>query len=117
MGLAATYLCKRYFGKGSNDGGPKVEEMEHVEPVWSLLTHIYAFDVSDYILCLKALDLDGHEKIVSEAMKRAGRRPVTSLSVEKICFAKMSAKSAISPTYFAKFFFSTPKVEQQWWHV
>jgi hypothetical protein len=31
MGLAATYVCKQYFGKGSNDGGPEVEEVEHVE--------------------------------------------------------------------------------------
>jgi hypothetical protein len=43
MGLAATYLCKRYFGKGNNDGRPGVEEVEHVESLWSLLTHIYAF--------------------------------------------------------------------------
>ncbi|XP_059428585.1 phenylalanine N-monooxygenase-like [Corylus avellana] len=37
--------------------------------LWSLLNHIYAFAVSDYIPCLRALDLDGHEKIVSEAMR------------------------------------------------
>jgi phenylalanine N-monooxygenase len=60
---------KRYFGKGSNDGGPGVEEVEHVESLWSLLTHIYAFAVSDYIPCLRVLDLDGHEKIVSKAMR------------------------------------------------
>ncbi|KAE8076181.1 hypothetical protein FH972_014845 [Carpinus fangiana] len=52
-----------------NDGGPGVEEVEHVESLWSLLTHIYAFAVSNYIPCLKALDLDGHGKMVSEAMR------------------------------------------------
>jgi phenylalanine N-monooxygenase len=60
---------KQYFRKGSNDGGPEVEEVEHVESLWSLLTHIYAFVVSDYIPCLRALDLDGHEKMVSEAIR------------------------------------------------
>jgi phenylalanine N-monooxygenase len=43
--------------------------VEHVESLWSLLTHIYAFAVSDYIPCLRVLDLDGHEKIVSKAMR------------------------------------------------
>ena len=60
---------KRYFRKGSSDGGPGVEEVEHVESLWRLLTHIYAYAVSDYIPCLRALDLDGHEKMVSEAMR------------------------------------------------
>jgi phenylalanine N-monooxygenase len=60
---------KRYFGKGSNDGGPGIEEVEYIESLWSLLNHIYAFAVSDYIPCSRALDLDGHEKIVSEAMR------------------------------------------------
>jgi phenylalanine N-monooxygenase len=50
--------------------------VEHVELLWSLLTHIYAFAMLDCIPCLKALDLDGHEKMVSEAMSRTGRRPV-----------------------------------------
>ncbi|KAE8076196.1 hypothetical protein FH972_014860 [Carpinus fangiana] len=52
---------KRYFGKGSNDGGLGVEVVGHVESLWSLLTHIYAFVMLDYIPCLKVLDLDGHE--------------------------------------------------------
>ncbi|KAE8076178.1 hypothetical protein FH972_014842 [Carpinus fangiana] len=60
---------KRYFGKGSNDGGPGVEEVEYIESLWTLLNHICAFAVSDYIPCSRALDLDGHEKIVSEAMR------------------------------------------------
>jgi phenylalanine N-monooxygenase len=60
---------KRYFGKGSKDGGPGVEEVEHVESLLSLLTHSYAFAVSDYLPCLRMLDLDGHEKIVIEAMR------------------------------------------------
>jgi phenylalanine N-monooxygenase len=53
----------------------------HVESLWSLLTHIYAFAMLDYIPCLKVLDLDGHEKMVSEAISRTGCRPVMSVSV------------------------------------
>ncbi|GLT55161.1 hypothetical protein SLA2020_283060 [Shorea laevis] len=60
---------KRYFGKGGKDGGPGFEEVEHLESLWTLLAHIYAFAVSDYIPWLRALDLDGHEKIVTEAMR------------------------------------------------
>ena len=71
---------KRYFRKGSNDGESKVEEVEHVESFWSLLTHINAFAMLEYIPCLKVPNLDGHEKMVSEAMSRAGRRPVMSVS-------------------------------------
>ena len=73
---------KRYFKKGSNDGGPKVEVVGHVESLWSLLNHIYAFAMLDYIPRLKVLDLNGHEKMVSEAMSRAGRRPGLEGSIE-----------------------------------
>jgi hypothetical protein len=72
---------KRYFGKGINDGWPRVEVVGRVESLWSLLTHIYAFAMLGYIPCLKVLDLDGHEKMVSEAMSRTGRRLTMSESV------------------------------------
>ncbi|KAG6666717.1 tryptophan N-monooxygenase CYP79A68-like [Carya illinoinensis] len=60
---------RRYFGKGKKDGGPGVEEVEHVESLFTILIHLNAFALSDYLPCLTALDLDGHGKIVSEAMK------------------------------------------------
>jgi hypothetical protein len=83
---------KRYFGKGSNDGGPIVEKVEHVELPWSLLTHIYAFAMLDCIPCLKALDLDGHEKMVSKAMSRTERRPIMLVLIEKILFRQNVCK-------------------------
>ncbi|XP_041014058.1 tryptophan N-monooxygenase CYP79A68-like [Juglans microcarpa x Juglans regia] len=77
--LAARHYCgnvirkmifnRRYFGKGKKDGGPGVEEVEHIESLFTILVHLNAFAVSDYLPCLTPLDLDGHEKIVSEAMK------------------------------------------------
>ena len=59
----------RYFGKGSEDGGPGFEEEEHVSLLFAMLLRIYAFCVSDYFPWLRTLDLDGHQKMVCEAMK------------------------------------------------
>lgn len=59
----------RYFGKGREDEWPGFEEMEHVDSIFDLLNYIYAFSVSDYMPCLRGLDLDGHEKNVKEALK------------------------------------------------
>ncbi|KAK8468647.1 hypothetical protein PHAVU_006G078800 [Phaseolus vulgaris] len=58
----------RYFGEAREDGGPGFEEVEHVDSIFDLLNYIYSFSVSDYMPCLRALDLDGHEKKVKEAL-------------------------------------------------
>ena len=62
-------LNTRYFGEGKKDGGPGVEEEEHVEALFTILAHAYAFCLSDYFPWVRPLDLDGHEKKVSQAMK------------------------------------------------
>ncbi|KRG98134.1 hypothetical protein GLYMA_18G052200v4 [Glycine max] len=59
----------RYFGKGREDEWPGFEEMEHVDSIFDLLNYIYAFSVSDYMPCLRGLDLDGQEKKVKEALR------------------------------------------------
>ncbi|XVF24344.1 hypothetical protein REPUB_Repub13aG0119800 [Reevesia pubescens] len=62
---------ERYFGEGRKDGGPGYEvEEEHVESVlFTVLIHLYSFILSDYVPWLRPLDLEGREKIVSEAMR------------------------------------------------
>ena len=60
---------KRYFGKGRDDGGPGEEEEEHVQAILTFILHIYAFSISDYLPWLEWLDLDGHKRKVSEAIK------------------------------------------------
>ncbi|KAE8721596.1 Tryptophan N-monooxygenase 1 [Hibiscus syriacus] len=60
---------RRNFGEGRKDGGPGREEVEHVESLFTVLNHLYSFALSDYIPWLRPLDLEGHEKIVSEAMR------------------------------------------------
>ncbi|GMI90027.1 cytochrome p450 79a2 [Hibiscus trionum] len=60
---------RRNFGKGRKDGGPGHEEVEHVESLFTVLNHLYSFILSDYIPWLRPLDLEGHEKIVSAAMR------------------------------------------------
>ncbi|KAK9159291.1 hypothetical protein Scep_005865 [Stephania cephalantha] len=58
---------RRYFGDGREDGGPGFEEEEYVGAIVTVLFLLNAFCVSDYMPCLRWLDLDGHEK----QMKRA----------------------------------------------
>ncbi|XP_065847660.1 phenylalanine N-monooxygenase CYP79D16-like [Euphorbia lathyris] len=60
---------RRSFPEGKNDGGPSFEDEEHVDAVFAMLAHIYAFSVSDYLPCLEGLDLDCHGKIMKEANK------------------------------------------------
>ncbi|KAA8543653.1 hypothetical protein F0562_021601 [Nyssa sinensis] len=59
---------KRFFGKGMADGGPGVEEEEHLEGLFTILEYLNSFSVSDYIPWLRRLDLDGHEKIMKKAV-------------------------------------------------
>ncbi|GKG18226.1 hypothetical protein Tco_0372524, partial [Tanacetum coccineum] len=59
----------RYFGKGSTDGGPGDEEIEHVNSCFKILSYTYAFSVTDYIPWLRwRTDFDGHEKILRNAI-------------------------------------------------
>ncbi|KAK7290350.1 hypothetical protein RIF29_04696 [Crotalaria pallida] len=58
----------RNFGKGMEDGGPGLEEVEYLDAIFTLLKYIYGFRVSDFIPCLRGLDLDGHESEVKKAM-------------------------------------------------
>ncbi|KAE8668511.1 Phenylalanine N-monooxygenase [Hibiscus syriacus] len=62
-----TMFNRRNFGEGRTDG-PGREEVEHVESLFTVLNHLYSA-LSDYIPWLRPLDLEGHEKIVSEAMR------------------------------------------------
>ncbi|KAK8551037.1 hypothetical protein V6N13_119530 [Hibiscus sabdariffa] len=66
-------FSRRYFGKGSEDGGPGFEEEEHVSAVFTILGYLYSFCVSDYIPRLRGLDLDGHEKVMKEALRVIGK--------------------------------------------
>ncbi|KAK2453930.1 isoleucine N-monooxygenase [Trifolium repens] len=63
------FFNTRYFGKGMKDGGPGVEEVEHVDAVFMLLNYIFAFSTSDYIPWLRLLDLDGHKGKIKNAMR------------------------------------------------
>ncbi|KAF8398704.1 hypothetical protein HHK36_014561 [Tetracentron sinense] len=41
---------KRFFGEGSKDRGPSVEEEEYVDALFTILSLLYTFCVSDYML-------------------------------------------------------------------
>ncbi|KAE8655296.1 Isoleucine N-monooxygenase 2 [Hibiscus syriacus] len=66
-------FSRRYFGEGKEDGGPGFEEEEHVSAVFTILAYLYSFCVSDYMPRLRRLDLDGHEKVMKEALRIIGK--------------------------------------------
>ncbi|KAF2598336.1 hypothetical protein F2Q68_00007096 [Brassica cretica] len=49
------------------------EEIEHVDSLFTVVTHLYAFALSDYVPWLRFLDLEGHEKVVSGAMRNISK--------------------------------------------
>ncbi|XP_022891728.1 isoleucine N-monooxygenase 2-like [Olea europaea var. sylvestris] len=61
-------FSRRFFGEGAENGGPGFEEKEHVDALHSVLHHMYAFWISDYVPWLRSLDIDGHEKIIKNSM-------------------------------------------------
>ncbi|KAL7081051.1 hypothetical protein ACP275_14G015800 [Erythranthe tilingii] len=58
----------RFFGAGMEDGGPGLEEREHVDGLFTILRHLYGFAIADYVPCLEIFDFDGYKKILSNAL-------------------------------------------------
>lgn len=74
------------FGKNrQEDGGAGIEEEEHVEALFTVLSLVYAFGVSDYIPNLRWMDLDGHEKIMKRAIRVFNKyqEPIIDERIEK----------------------------------
>ncbi|XP_002274698.2 tryptophan N-monooxygenase CYP79A68 [Vitis vinifera] len=61
-------FSRRYFGEVRKDGGPGLEEEEHVNSLFTSLAYLYSFSPSDYLPCLRVFDLDGHETMVKDAL-------------------------------------------------
>ncbi|KAK9167937.1 hypothetical protein Syun_000077 [Stephania yunnanensis] len=62
-------LKSMVFNKRSFNGdGSEEEDQEYVEAIRTALSLINAFCVSDYMPCLRWLDLDGHEKMMKQAV-------------------------------------------------
>ncbi|KAL3728876.1 hypothetical protein ACJRO7_033461 [Eucalyptus globulus] len=78
-------FSKRYFGQGRQDGGPTIDEEQHVDALFNALNYLYAFCVSDYFPFLKGLDLDGHEKEVEESARtlRTLHEPIISERIKR----------------------------------
>lgn len=62
------FFNKRFFGEGMEDGGPGAEEVEHVEALFTILSYLFAFSLSDYIPWMRNFDIDSHEKILRTAV-------------------------------------------------
>ncbi|RVW42370.1 Valine N-monooxygenase 1 [Vitis vinifera] len=66
--ITSMMFSRRYFGEGRKDGGPGLEEEEHVNSLFTSLAYLYSFSPSDYLPCLRVFDLDGHETMVKDAL-------------------------------------------------
>ncbi|XP_047330097.1 isoleucine N-monooxygenase 1-like [Impatiens glandulifera] len=78
--IAAQHFCanmmrnmifsKRFFGKGTENGGPGIEEEEHMAGIFNILKSLYNFCISDYFPFLQhRIDLDGNEKFMRQAVE------------------------------------------------
>lgn len=61
-------FSERFFGPGMDDGGPGLEEREHVDGLFTILSFVYGFAIADFFPWLESLDLDGHKKIITNAI-------------------------------------------------
>ncbi|CAA2964107.1 isoleucine N-monooxygenase 2-like [Olea europaea subsp. europaea] len=61
-------FSKSYFGKGMEDGGPGTEEEEHIEAIFSILSHLYSFSIADYVSWLEIFDFDGYKGKLKKAI-------------------------------------------------
>nr|GMD48027.1 isoleucine N-monooxygenase 2-like [Ipomoea batatas] len=60
---------KRYFGSGTEDGGPGAVDEELVEALFTILRYLYGFGVGDCIGWLSVFDIDGHKSMIRKALK------------------------------------------------
>ncbi|KAG9453315.1 hypothetical protein H6P81_006219 [Aristolochia fimbriata] len=87
---------ERYLGKGREDGGPGVEEVEYVEAIFDALANLYAFCVSDYTPCLKWLDSKRHA-VLKKAMDTINKYhdPVIDRRLKEYWMSSTSTESVL----------------------
>lgn len=62
-------FSERFLGKGMEDGGPGFEEREYVAGLFKILEFLNGFAVADCVPWLEVFDLDGHKRIMRNAVK------------------------------------------------
>nr|GMC79312.1 isoleucine N-monooxygenase 1-like [Ipomoea batatas] len=62
-------FSKRYFKAGAEDGGPGVEDEEHIDATFGVLDLLYSFGISDFFPWLRMFDLEGHRKAIQKAVE------------------------------------------------
>nr|GLL24515.1 isoleucine N-monooxygenase 2-like [Ipomoea trifida] len=62
-------FSKRYFKAGTEDGGPGVEDEEHIDATFGVLDLLYSFGISDFFPWLKMFDLEGHRKAIQKVVE------------------------------------------------
>ncbi|KAL0367495.1 UNVERIFIED_CONTAM: Phenylalanine N-monooxygenase CYP79D16 [Sesamum radiatum] len=51
------------------DGGPGLEENEHLHGIFTILKYVYGLGIADYLPWLEVFDLDGHKTVLQNAIK------------------------------------------------
>ncbi|KAL0368042.1 UNVERIFIED_CONTAM: Phenylalanine N-monooxygenase CYP79D16 [Sesamum calycinum] len=94
--IAALHYCsnvmrklmfsKRFFGTGMEDGGPGLEEEEHVDGLFTILRYLYGFAIADYLPWLEGFDLDGktEEDLLDVLINLKDSKNNLLLSIEEI---------------------------------
>ncbi|KAL0346649.1 UNVERIFIED_CONTAM: Isoleucine N-monooxygenase 1 [Sesamum calycinum] len=62
-------FSKRFFGVGTEDGAPGMEEKEHVDGLFTILKYLYGFAPADHLPWLEVFDLDGCKRIIKDAIQ------------------------------------------------
>ncbi|PIN07889.1 Cytochrome P450 CYP2 subfamily [Handroanthus impetiginosus] len=60
---------KRFFGAEMEDGGPGMQDEEHMDALFTTVFHVYAFAIADYVPWLEVFDLDGYKKTLKNSIK------------------------------------------------
>ncbi|XP_047308914.1 tyrosine N-monooxygenase-like [Impatiens glandulifera] len=60
---------KRFFGEGTENEGPGVEEEEYMAGIFTILKCVYNFSISDYFPFVQRMDLDGNVKRTRQAIE------------------------------------------------
>ncbi|KAL0299934.1 UNVERIFIED_CONTAM: Tryptophan N-monooxygenase [Sesamum angustifolium] len=68
-------FSKRFFGRGMEDGGPGIEEKEHLHGIFTILKYVYGLGIADYLPWLEVFDLDGHKGFLKDGIKENAKIP------------------------------------------
>ncbi|KAL0307876.1 UNVERIFIED_CONTAM: Phenylalanine N-monooxygenase CYP79D16 [Sesamum angustifolium] len=86
-------FSKRFFGTGMEDGGPGMEEKEHLHGIFTILKYVYGLGIADYLPWLEVFDLDGHKTILKDAIRSVRKYQDPEINKREIMLAAVDNPS------------------------